>query len=123
MVCPESCPNRTLLSVTPRRNLTNALSSGKTFSPRSYLITHKGIPTAVLTPPHPKRIHTRGLFKCPQCQQSFRPYARHIGRQKAHNGEKPQQRSHTGENVYICLECGKNMSWRAFLGLHQRNPI
>lgn len=45
----------------------------------------------MLTPPHPKRIHTRGLFKCPQRQQGFRQYARHVGRQKAHNGEKPQQ--------------------------------
>lgn len=33
------------------------------------------------------------------------------------------QRSHTCENLYICLECGKNMSWRAALGLHQRNPV
>lgn len=105
MVCPESYPNRTLYQSLQWETLQMPWVWGKPLVHAHIWSSTRGFLQvgtlqmqwvwesflAVLTPPHPKRIHTRGLFKCPQCQQSFRQYARHIGRQKAHNGEKPQQ--------------------------------
>lgn len=145
ILCPESCPHRTHLILTPMRKLQmprvfeNFLSELK-FDPSqedSYkwetLQMHWVWESflAMLSPSRYKRIHTgEQLFKRLQCQSCCRQYEHLIGSQKTHPGEKPQQvwkklltelwlthqRSHTGEKLYICLKYGKNIHWRALLG-------
>lgn len=122
----------------------------ETFSLSSYLITHKKIrtggepcrcksvrelPSNAYSSPSQK-IRTRG--QCHWCEQCFRHYAQLTGCQKAHMGETPakcgksfpqnydfltHQRSHIGKILGICLECGKSIRWRVFLGLQQQNSL
>ena len=116
MVWLESCLYRTV-SIPPVRNLTNALSFLKTFSPSSCLITTRGFiqvgnlqvwwmwesSLAMLTSPHSKRIQIRGWYFLMPCETVLQTVCTPHWTSESPTGKKPQQLWKKPLNITVTL--------------------
>lgn len=138
VVCPESCPNR-ILPVTPMRNLQRPFGlenlqsefrSGH-LQEDSYQWETLQMLRGAEPPSHAHFPPSKGVCSggqhpwCAQLADIREPALRRnpskCGKSFQQNYDFPNhQKSHIGDNLGICLECGRSIRWRAFLGLlHQ----